>query len=196
MWEIEQKMIKEGRLFEYWIRKGERRLSFAEVIDLWKEDPGFRTFYTDLLCKPDWSAYFWEHPPLNKGCLDQEYRFVLVKAEVFAGLQADPRPFSEHFGAKSSIIDFPNRGGDASLVVPQAIAREAYYAHLASFLRNAPKEQVHALWQRTAEVLLEKIDDQNLWLSTHGLGVYWLHLRLDSYPKYYHYQPYKRQAHS
>ncbi len=30
-----------------------------------------------------------------------------------------------------------------------------------------------------------------LWLSTAGGGVAWLHVRLDSRPKYYGYSPYK-----
>jgi hypothetical protein len=29
-----------------------------------------------------------------------------------------------------------------------------------------------------------------MWLSTSGLGVAWLHIRLDSTPKYYQHQPY------
>ena len=32
------------------------------------------------------------------------------------------------------------------------------------------------------------------WLSTAGLGVPWLHLRLDTRPKYYQYGPYKNAA--
>lgn len=31
-----------------------------------------------------------------------------------------------------------------------------------------------------------------LWVSTSGLGVSWLHVRLDSRPKYYTYAPYKQ----
>ena len=34
----------------------------------------------------------------------------------------------------------------------------------------------------------------HLWVSTSGLGVYWLHVRLDSYPKYYQHAPYKNAA--
>jgi hypothetical protein len=30
-----------------------------------------------------------------------------------------------------------------------------------------------------------------MWVSTSGLGVYWLYIRLDSFPKYYNFQPYK-----
>jgi hypothetical protein len=31
-----------------------------------------------------------------------------------------------------------------------------------------------------------------LWVSTSGLAVPWLHLRLDARPKYYGFEPYKR----
>jgi hypothetical protein len=30
-----------------------------------------------------------------------------------------------------------------------------------------------------------------IWISTIELGVSWLHVRIDSTPKYYHYTPYK-----
>jgi hypothetical protein len=46
------------------------------------------------------------------------------------------------------------------------------------------------LWRATAETLLDRISDTPTWLSTAGLGVIWLHLRLDSRPKYYSYRPY------
>jgi hypothetical protein len=52
------------------------------------------------------------------------------------------------------------------------------------------KDQVRALWRATAETLLDRISDTPTWLSTAGLGVIWLHLRLDSRPKYYSHRPY------
>jgi hypothetical protein len=37
----------------------------------------------------------------------------------------------------------------------------------------------------------KRLSASPVWLSTSGLGVYWLHVRLDTHPKYYQYQPYK-----
>ena len=34
-----------------------------------------------------------------------------------------------------------------------------------------------------------RIDSNPLWLSTLGLGVAWVHIRLDRTPKYYQYAP-------
>ena len=33
--------------------------------------------------------------------------------------------------------------------------------------------------------------DQNVWLSTSGLGVVWVHVQLDSSPKYYQYASFR-----
>jgi len=57
-------------------------------------------------------------------------------------------------------------------------------------VREAPIEQVEEFWKIVAEQYEVAINEVPIWLSTHGLGVYWLHVRIDTYPKYYHYQPY------
>ena len=36
-----------------------------------------------------------------------------------------------------------------------------------------------------------RIGIQPIWLSTAGMGVPWLHVRLDSRPKYYAFGPYR-----
>ncbi len=41
------------------------------------------------------------------------------------------------------------------------------------------------------EYVLGMISDRPIWLSTAGGGVAWLHVRLDSTPKYYGYAPYR-----
>lgn len=76
-------------------------------------------------------------------------------------------------------------------------APPATYTHLASFLRGAPSEQVHTLWQRVgmeleARLVAQGARDIPTWTSTSGLGVSWLHVRLDSRPKYYQYRPFKQ----
>ena len=38
---------------------------------------------------------------------------------------------------------------------------------------------------------LKKNHNKLLWLSTHGKGVAWLHVRIDDSPKYISYIPYK-----
>lgn len=71
------------------------------------------------------------------------------------------------------------------------------YAHLGSFLRSAPLEQVRNLWQtlgRTVEKTLSaqgRSESEPLWVSTNGIGMPWVHLRLDMSPRYFHYTLWK-----
>ena len=73
--------------------------------------------------------------------------------------------------------------------------KELDYAHLASFIRNSPNSQANLLWQKVAEEINLKLNTpdffQKMWISTSGLGVAWLHVRLDSVPKYYNWEPYQ-----
>jgi hypothetical protein len=41
------------------------------------------------------------------------------------------------------------------------------------------------------ENMAERIGEAPVWLSTAGMGVAWLHVRLDSRPTYYGHRPYK-----
>ena len=47
------------------------------------------------------------------------------------------------------------------------------------------------LWAAVGVAVKEALGEQPLWVSTSGLGVYWLHVRLDSSPKYFQHTPYK-----
>jgi hypothetical protein len=64
------------------------------------------------------------------------------------------------------------------------------YPHLARFVRRAPAAQQIELWSHLARALETRLSPARLWVSTAGLGVDWLHVRLDSRPKYYRYAPY------
>ena len=75
-------------------------------------------------------------------------------------------------------------------MVPSPINLEDEYIELAHFLAEASEEQVHALWWVLGQRILERLSDRFLWVSIAGGGVAWLHVRLDSFPKYYRYRAY------
>ncbi len=43
-------------------------------------------------------------------------------------------------------------------------------------------------------LVVEEIEPDGAKVSTNGLGVAWLHVRLDTRPKYYTFQPYRTMA--
>ncbi|CAK0827961.1 unnamed protein product, partial [Prorocentrum cordatum] len=115
---------------------------------------------------------------------------------------ADPGDFSEHLSrcsAGTGAVAFQNLGGDASLVAPCAAGPSpGAYGHLAAFSRRVPEEQQRLFWAavgRTLEgVVASRGAGPRTWLSTEGSGVPWLHVRLDSAPKYYHHREYRGEA--
>ena len=68
------------------------------------------------------------------------------------------------------------------------------YGHLAAFVHGANATQQAALWANVASTLRREIQrkgEASTWLNTEGSGVPWLHVRLDSMPKYYHHHSYR-----
>ena len=66
------------------------------------------------------------------------------------------------------------------------------FAHFASFVRDkGASAQADRFLRATGAAVMERLGTLPLWVSTSGAGVYWLHLRLDSDPKYYTYAPYR-----
>jgi hypothetical protein len=104
---------------------------------------------------------------------------------------------------------FTNLGGDATLVAPRDWSPESSpsmysscYGHIANFMRRGPEQQVLQMWNTLGKTLGEKLlmsstpssveTSKPLWFSTAGDGVAYLHFRLDSRPKYYHYGAFRK----
>jgi hypothetical protein len=171
----------------------EAPLSFGEVIGLLESDSEFRSFFTSAIQQAGYDSYFWEVPAVTSATLEQPFEFVVVEGASLEFLRPDPKPFAEHFAARpgASVIDFPNLGGDALLVVPAPVATDVgCYTHLGRFLREAPSLQIDAFWKSVGACMKRRVSGSPLWLSTAGMGVSWLHLRLDSRPKYYRHKAY------
>lgn len=189
-WRAQKSPVAGGA--RYRLFRGEAALSFRQLFDLFASDDDFCGWYTQLLADAPGEAFFWEHPAIRDRTLDVDVEFVLIDAPALAGQRADARPFAEHFAAAADadVAVFANLGGDALLLAPRPRASSGY-PHLAAFLQGAPATQVRALWRETARAFARLAGADPLWLSTSGLGVPWLHLRFDRFPKYYQHVAYK-----
>jgi hypothetical protein len=110
-------------------------------------------------------------------------------------MQADDTDFAEHLCDEAPVAAFSNLSGDALLIVPRMIAAAESYGHIAAFVRGAPREQQHALLNCLAQEIEKRLaaSPNRFWISTAGLGVPWVHVRLDRGPKYYQYRPYRSE---
>ena len=131
-----------------------------------------------------------------------KFEFVLTPAPELDGAASDERAFSEHLNCgDDGVAAFDNLGGDARLVAPCNIlgpGQRDGYAHAAAFFTRAPDHQRSALLRASAREALasaELADGAPKWLSTSGLGVFWLHVRIDSRPKYYVHREYSSWPH-
>ena len=189
------KTLEKNRVFHYTISLNDKQLSYAEVIEKWRSEEEFRTYFTEILKDAPFAAYFWETPSLTRSTINRTFEFVLVESTFLARVRPEEKAFSQYFNspeAEHDVVAFPNLGRNAILVAPCPVVDVKVYTHLAAFLRGAAMKQIHAFWQLVGEVMKRRVNEHPVWLSTAGTGVYWLHVRLDNRPKYYRFAPFKR----
>jgi Family of unknown function (DUF6940) len=193
MWTADRQAIARDSL-RFSLRRNGEGVACREVIDLWCGNEDFRGFFTALLADSPFEAFFWESKPVAAQALDQAFECVVIDAPSLSRLQPDPGAFASHFDSAPAVdvLTFPNLGRDAQLVVPAPRAADACYSHLGRFVRTAPPAQVEELWRSVGRAMRERISSEPTWLSTAGTGVAWLHVRLDSWPKYYRHANYRR----
>ncbi len=145
------------------------------------------------------NGFFWECVPTSLNTYaTTHFEFVLIPT-TFNG-KMDRNSFSgKTFHATEQTTTFKNTHADADLVIPTQnnTADSTDFYHLRSFLKTASDEQINALWKKVGETLdkcLKSPENPTLWLSTHGHGVNWLHVRLDTQPKYYHFAAFKNSS--
>ena len=181
-------------------------LRWDEVIALWRTDRTFALFFTAMLAASPFESFFWECPAISSATLSAPFECVTIRANTFA--RANPADFAEHFTGGAGAATFLSLGGDATLIAPTGLVdaglvgaglvgapgeARASYGHIAAFCRGASESQHLAVWQAVGTALAAHTsapEDRPVWLNTEGSGVPWLHIRMDSRPKYYHHYPY------
>lgn len=194
MMKIASKEVRPGQVVHYKIEESDAFLSYSDVIGRWRKDQTFRSFFNQVLAAAPFPAFRWETPCLTTNNQQRDFEFVLLNAERFAGRRTDTKTFKQKFSdddVNFGVVNFSNISGDATMVVPSPRTEKDAYGHLAAFVREAPEQQVDALWRVVGDVVQMNLCDKPVWLNTAGGGVAWLHVRLDSRPKYYGYAPFK-----
>jgi len=189
------KTIEDDHTCKYKLYNDDRPMSVKHALNLMYNSKRFRSSFIKELVDAPFEAYFFETPPVSADNYEHlDFEFVLVNSKSLSSRRANAAAFQEHFNSDCMIATFPNIGKDATMVAPCPIdePNRSHYVNLAAFMRNCNSEQVHQLWRSVAYAMVERVqhDSRRTWLSTSGLGVDWLHVRLDSRPKYYTYTGY------
>jgi hypothetical protein len=167
------------------------RLDYQDVLRRWQHDDSFVRSFTEVFRELEFTALRFETPPIGPQNPSRAFEMVLSPHNGLTS-QPDKESFAEYFCSDTAtdIVNFPNLSGDTELVVPKPLTRDAAYAHLGTFMRDAPNTQQMALWRRIGELMQQISSQRTIWLNTDGSGISWLHVRLDTRPKYYRYSPY------
>ena len=136
-----------------------------------------RFFYKTAICTRD----------LKSAYLDE---FVETKAFDNMDNQMDYSSFAEHIKKNDPnqeyALAFKNIAGTSVLVIPVP-KRGKNFLTIKDFMDNASITQQTEFWKFVAIQVLNYLTTHNhVFISTHGLGVPYFHLRLDPKPKYYH----------
>ncbi len=181
-------------LLKYSVREEGQELKYLRVIELWERDQEFVDFYLSIFKKYGFNSYIWETPPISTCFVNRPFEFVLHNTPK-ASQNPDLDTFDQYFDVSTTnqgIVVFPNLGHDATLVVPSPYREKADYSGLAEFFDEAPLFQQRALWAVLARQVKMQLSENPMWISVAGGGISWLHIRLDSNPKYYRYMPYTK----
>ncbi|MBX9890609.1 MAG: hypothetical protein K2X94_05060 [Amoebophilaceae bacterium] len=189
----------DGEAKEYVINDNGVRLTYHKVLTLLKTCSIFRSFVIDFFKNIPYNAYFWETVPVSvHEWQNKVFQFVVISTTALSHRSPDREHFKDHFiraeNQNKKVISFQSLGKDAFLIAP-CPNQAANYGHIAAFVKYAPLAQQHALWMKIGEEMSKVIQEakgQKKWLSTAGEGISWLHVRIDSRPKYYKYTLYKQ----
>ncbi|CAG8568046.1 12904_t:CDS:1, partial [Acaulospora colombiana] len=146
------------------------------------------------------SAYFWECAPVSSETTNKRFEFVATKSENLDTIRQNFSNFIEHISKNRDkyACSFLNLGKDAILIIPvphEDNGQFLNYKNISRFTQNAPIEQQNKFWKEVADRLHETFDEKTpRWLSTNGLGVHYLHVRIDEFPKYYAFDDYRNPA--
>jgi len=169
------------------------KLTYRDFINILKvKDENFLTKFRDELNRAsvEFPGYFWECIPVSSNTIDKEFEFVLVNSGALNNIRQDYSSFQEKFGRNNDVVSFASFSGD-TLIVP--IPKNTDYKNITKFTNNASGEQWGSFWQKVGEKMEENLisaGGSTRWLSTSGLAVHYLHVRIDKRPKYYNYQEY------
>ena len=130
------------------------------------------------------SPYFWR-TTVQSSKKDLPYKEEFLEDERLLNKKQDLKTFEEKFKKEKYAVSFPNLSGDTILVVP--VPRKGKrFTNMFYFMNNASEIQKKELWKKVAEQAKEFLKtNEKIWISTHGLGVNYLHVRICNNPKYY-----------
>ena len=121
--------------------------------------------------------------------LDQKYQEEFIEDPRLSVVKEDFKSFKKNIELRKNkdekyAVSFPNLSGDTILVIPKP-RKGKKFTNLHYFM-PVSKIQQKEFWKRVSLEIEKKLKKSPyVFVSTHGLGVDYLHVRISESPKYY-----------
>ena len=153
-------------------------MKWIDKILSWKS--GQILTYPDYITKP----FFYETYKCDKD-LQNKYKEKFIPSNKLI-FDQDYTAFAKHIqrSLDKNSISFYNLSKDALLVIPMP-RKNKDFSTIKGFIDNASLIQQKHFWQKVASSIEKALKTHDhVYVSTHGLGVPYFHLRIDFEPKY------------
>lgn len=176
-------------------------LTYRQFVNLMISDYLFISVFIYLLKTCKFSGYLFETPSVSRSTINKPFEFVLIRDKF--PKEEDPTPYREYLDSLyegTIATHFENLSKDCLLIIPNessygASEHNIYhtnFGHLSVYVKSAnPIDQIY-FWRYTFSHIKNAITHEKKWLSTHGHGVKWLHIRFCKSPKYYKFKNFQK----
>jgi hypothetical protein len=154
-------------------------MNWNQVLDKWSEGEYF-TYPKNMNGKFQWNTSVIKKngntPFVEKFITNKE----LPKSQ-------DITSFKEYITKSKNkyVVSFPNPSGDTMLIIPMPRVNKNF-ATIKDFMDKSSKIHKKEFWKEVSKIIREQMkDNKHLWVSAHGLGVPYFHIRICQIPKYY-----------
>jgi len=152
---------------------------WGEILQKWLKND-YPKYPSHVNCR-----FFYETSPYENYWSRYEEKLI-VNFQLKAMIQNE-NSFKQHIkdSKDDHVTSFLNISKSAMLVIPMP-RKGKIFTTLKDFMDNASEKQQQKFWNLVAVKAMEMNDRHGkVWISTHGLGVPYLHVRIDISPKYY-----------
>jgi hypothetical protein len=156
-------------------------MKWSDKLDEWNKG-NILNYPTDIK-----KRFFYETSFCNKDN-SSEYKEVFIESNSLNNLEEDYSNFEDYIKSSKNkyIVSFSNLSGDSILIIPIP-KKNKDFTTIKDFIDNASIYHQKQFWKKVVKEIKKTLkNNEKIYVSTHGLGVPYFHLRLDKYPKYYH----------
>lgn len=118
---------------------------------------------------------------------DNKYIDKFIETNKFNNINEDYSSFIEYINTSDNkyFTSFYNINKTAILLIPMPRKNKSFTT-MKHFIDSSSKIQQKLFWIEASRLIKQMLEENEyIYVSTHGLGVYYFHLRIELKPKYY-----------